>query len=101
MSRQLEKDNDTKNKKEVQKPKKFKVVFHNDDYTPMDFVAILLASEFHMSAEKAIEITMLIHETGRGVAGVYSKEIAETKSTICNTIAQTAGYPLLSTIEPE
>ena len=75
----------------VQKPKKYKVVFHNDDYTPMDFVVILLAKVFRKNMDDAFSIMMSVHEKGKGIAGVYSKEIAETKSTKSNDISKASG----------
>ena len=85
----------------IQKPKKYKVIFHNDDYTPMDFVMIILMKIFRKSPEEAVDITMSVHNKGKGIAGVYSKEISETKSEKVNLTAQQSGYPLLTTIEPE
>lgn len=90
-----------KEKIRVQKPKKYKVIFHNDDYTPMDFVVILLAQVFRRSIDDSFNIMMAVHEKGKGIAGVYSKEIAETKSIKANDISKASGYPLLTTIEPE
>ncbi len=94
---------DLKDKEDIKmkKPRKYKVVFHNDDYTPMDFVVILLAQVFRRPIEEAASIMMNIHEKGKGIAGVYSREIAETKSTKANDISKASGYPLLTTIEPE
>ena len=89
-------------RQENQKPKKYKVVFHNDDYTPMELVASILLTVFHHSDTAAWEITMDMHEKGRGVAGgPYSKEVAETKTEKTITIAKALGYPLLATFEEE
>lgn len=85
----------------IQKPKKYKVIFHNDDYTPMDFVMLILMQFFGKSSEEAFSIMMSVHNKGKGIAGVYSKEISETKSEKVNLTAQQSGFPLLSTIEPE
>ena len=85
----------------IQKPKKYKVVFHNDDYTPMDFVMILLMEVFRKSFNESYNIMMMVHEKGKGIAGVYSKEIAETKSIKSNDYSKASGHPLLTTIEPE
>ena len=91
----------TRQKKAVKPPKKYKVVFHNDDFTPMDFVAIILMLYFHQSSEAAWNITMQIHEKGRGIAGgPYSKEVAETKVDQVLNAAKGSGYPLLATFEP-
>ena len=94
---------DLKDKEDIkiQKPRKYKVVFHNDDYTPMDFVVVLLAQVFRKPVEEAFGIMMSVHEKGKGIAGVYSREIAETKSIKANDISKASGYPLLTTIEPE
>ena len=91
----------TRQKKAVSPPKKYKVIFHNDDFTPMDFVAIILMLFFHQSSEAAWDITMQVHEKGRGVAGgPYSKEVAETKVEQVINAARGSGYPLLATFEP-
>ena len=89
-------------RQENQKPKKYKVVFHNDDYTPMELVASILVTVFHHSNTSAWEITMDIHEKDRGIAGgPYSKEVAETKTETTINIAKALGYPLLATFEEE
>jgi len=88
-------------KNKIQKPRKFKVVFMNDNYTPMDFVAALLMEVFHKSAGAAAAITMSVHEQGKGIAGVYSREIAETKAIKSVQIARNSGHPLLIQAEPE
>jgi len=88
-----------KDKIEVQKPKKYKVVLYNDDYTPMEYVVLLLIQLFHMSQEKATSIMLSIHNSGRGIAGVYSKEIADTKASRCNVLSRELGYPLMAEIE--
>lgn len=86
---------------EIKLPRRFAVVFYNDDYTPMDFVVDVLQRHFNLSAEKAVEIMLNVHYDGRGVAGIYSKDIAETKSFHVNQEAQNAGYPLFTKAEPE
>ena len=88
-------------KNKIQRPRKFKVVFMNDDYTPMDFVAALLVEVFHKSVEDAKVITMSVHKQGKGIAGVYSREIAETKAIKSVQIARNSGHPLLIQAEPE
>lgn len=85
----------------IQKPKKYKVVFHNDDFTSMEFVVIILMEIFKRSYEESFKIMMNVHEKGKGIAGVYSKEVAETKSIKTNNLAKSSGFPLLTTIEPE
>ena len=89
-----------KSKDKVKPPSKYQVVFYNDDYTPMDLVAILLSEVFHHGTEAAWKITMDIHVKGKGIAGgPYSKEIAETKAQKVVMTARAMGYPLLA--QPE
>jgi len=85
----------------IEKPKKFKVVFHNDDYTPMYFVVYLLKEIFHKPEDEAQRLMLDVHEKGRGIAGVFSKEIADTKCNMCVKLSRTMGFPLMATAEPE
>jgi len=91
-----------KAKNKVKPPKKYKVVYHNDDYTPMDLVVFSLMHFFRRDAQAAYQIMIHVHEKGKGIAqGGLSKEIAETK---CNRVVQffrENGYPLRATFEPE
>jgi len=91
---------ESKSSERLQRPKRFAVVFHNDNYTPMDFVIFILSSIFHKSAEDANQIMMEVHKKGRAVAGVFSFEIAETKLSRSDALAQSSGFPLLLSIEP-
>ena len=91
----------SKNKNKVQKPKKYKCIMHNDDYTPMDFVVAVLQTVFHKPPEEAFRLMMQVHEKGKGIAGVYTKEIAETKCNKCKHYAVTMGVPFLVEMEPE
>ena len=89
-----------KSKHRVKPPSKYQVIFHNDNYTPMEFVVALLAGIFHHGIETSWKITMDIHEKGKGIAGgPYSKEIAETKMLMVNQTAKQAGHPLKCTVE--
>jgi len=94
---------DTKDhsREKIEPPKKYKIVLHNDDYTPMDFVAAVLIDVFHMSIDKANAITMMVHNEGKGIAGVYSKEIAEMKIIRCHDHIKSHAHPLLITMEAE
>jgi ATP-dependent Clp protease adaptor protein ClpS len=85
----------------LQPPKLWKVVFLNDDQTPMGLVIELLTTIFKHSEEAAAEITLEIHNTGSGVAGVYRYEIAEQKTVESTTIARSLGSPLKIHIEQE
>lgn len=82
-------------------PRRYKVVFHNDDYTTMQFVIDVLISFFHKSQAEATHIMLTVHKTGKGIAGVYTREIAETKVSEVMDHARKAGMPLLLTAEPE
>lgn len=88
-------------KDRVEKPRNFKVVLHNDDYTTMEFVIWVLIQIFRKSQVEAARIMLTVHRNGKGVAGIYSKEVAETKAAAATDAARTAGYPLLADTEPE
>ena len=104
MSVELETEINVKEKiKEVVKePGKYKVIFANDNETPMDFVVLVLISIFRKPPQQAYDIMMSVHEKGRGIAGgPYSKEIAETKAEKTMAFARQNGYPLKVTFEKE
>ena len=83
-------------------PARYKEVYHNDDFTPMNYVTDSLIHVFHLSAVEAYNITMQVHEKGKGIAkSGLSKEIAETKSETVVQFFRSLGYPLLSTFEKE
>ncbi len=88
-------------KVKVKKPRKYKVLIHNDDYTTMEFVVYVLQKIFHKDIDEAQAIMLKVHKEGTGVCGVYSYEIAESKSTKVNREAKENGHPLKCTIEPE
>lgn len=77
----------------------WKVVLHNDDYTPMDFVLEVLEDIFDRSPAEAYRIMMQVHLEGRGIAGVYPHEVAETKARTTVDYAREAGHPLLADVE--
>ncbi|TXH04925.1 MAG: ATP-dependent Clp protease adapter ClpS [Nevskiaceae bacterium] len=83
----------------VKRPPMYKVVMVNDDYTPMDFVVQVLQQFFNHNREKAVQIMLQIHTQGRGVAGVYAAEIAETKTAQVNAYARKHQHPLLTVME--
>ena len=82
-----------------QDPTLFKVVLLNDDYTTMDFVIQVLEGVFQKSPAEAFQIMMHVHRNGRGIAGVYPWELAETKADTVRTLASEAGFPLRATRE--
>jgi ATP-dependent Clp protease adaptor protein ClpS len=91
----------TRERPKVERPKRFKVILWNDDYTPMEFVVTLLETEFAKSPSEATQLMLQIHKTGMGIAGVYVLEIAETKVAAVHRRAEERGYPLRAGSEPE
>lgn len=85
----------------LEPPKMWKVVFLNDDQTPMELVIELLTAIFKHNESKAKDITMEIHETGSGIAGVYTYEIAEQKGIEATSVARKNGSPLRIQVEQE
>lgn len=90
-----------KTRKKTDTPKLYKVLLHNDDYTTMEFVVIVLESIFNKSPAEAYRVMMHVHTGGVGIAGVYSYEVAETKVALTHSAAKEAGHPLRCSIEPE
>lgn len=88
-------------KQKIKKPPLFKVLLMNDDYTPMEFVVYLLIEFFHMSNENAHQVMMHVHTRGRGVCGVYPREIAETKVQQVMDLAAQHQHPLRCVMEKE
>lgn len=91
----------TETRIKLKKPSMYKVILKNDDYTPMDFVIQVLMQIFNFDAASAERITMQIHNEGRGVCGVFTKEVAETKVLETTTAARQNGFPLLAEVEKE
>jgi ATP-dependent Clp protease adaptor protein ClpS len=90
-----------KAKPKLDRPRVYKVILHNDDYTPMAFVVLILREVFNKSDADATAIMLHAHTRGFAVAGVYSFEIAETKVQQTMALADKHGFPLLCTMEPE
>ena len=88
-----------KHQEKVVEPPLFKVLLHNDDYTTMEFVVMILESVFHKSAMEATKIMLNVHNTGIGVAGVYPRDVAETKAKLVLELAKRYEHPLKCTIE--
>ena len=85
----------------LQPPKMWKVIFLNDNHTPMDFVIGLLTTIFKHDADKARDLTLEVHNEGAAVVGVYAHEIAEQKGLESTQLARTNGFPLKVTLEQE
>ncbi len=88
-------------KQKTKKPRRFKVLLHNDDYTTTDFVVHILMRHFRKSPAEATHIMLQVHHNGIGVAGVYTKEVAETKVAEVTEEARAQNMPLLVSAEAE
>ncbi|MGM0826101.1 ATP-dependent Clp protease adapter ClpS [Halomonas sp. hl-4] len=84
---------------ELAQPPLFKVVLHNDDFTPMEFVIEVLQGFFNMDSEKAVQVMLAVHTQGKATCGVFTRDIAETKSYQVNEYARECEHPLMSDIE--
>ena len=89
----------TTEKPKLKRPPLYKVILINDDYTPMDLVVDVLRSFFNMNVEKATQIMLKVHTEGKGVCGVYSKDVAETKASQVNDYSRECEQPLLCSVE--
>ncbi len=85
----------------VERPKLYKVMLVNDDFTPREFVVLVLKAEFRMAEEQANQVMITAHQRGVCVVAVFTKDVAETKATNATDMARRKGYPLLFTTEPE
>jgi ATP-dependent Clp protease adaptor protein ClpS len=85
----------------VEHPRLWKVMLHNDDFTTQEFVVWILESVFHLPPAEAFAIMMHVHQSGVGVAGLFTRDVAETKVKATQQLAEQNEYPLLVTIEPE
>src|SRR5215468_8069135 len=91
----------TKVKLKTERPRLYKVILINDDYTPREFVVMVLKGEFRMSEEEAYRVMITAHRRGACVVAVFAKDIAETKATRVTEAGRSKGYPLQFTTEPE
>jgi len=92
---------ETDTKTRLEKPKLFKVLLHNDNFTTMEFVVFVLEHVFKKTSDEAFAIMIAVHEKGLGVAGVYPYEIATSKADKTTNLARAREFPLLCTVEPE
>lgn len=86
-------------KEQTAPPKRFGVFLLNDDYTTMDFVVEILTDVFLLPEERAVAVMLEVHHQGKGLCGVYTRDIAQTKQQQVLTLAADAGHPLLCTVE--
>lgn len=91
----------TQKKEKLQKPRMYKVIFINDDFTTLEFVVGLLMKIFKKTLEESMNLAQEIHTQGSGIAGVYTHEIAETKAAQSMSLIQQHEHPLMVTMEPE
>ena len=101
--KQLEKEFDSdlllEDKDQLKEPRRYAVLLYNDDYTTMEFVVEVLRKFFKKTEEQAYEVMFEVHQKGRGIAGIYSLEIAETKVAQVHSYAKRNGFPLLCGLE--
>ena len=91
----------TKKKEKVKRPPLYRVILHNDDYTTMDFVVVVLQRFFFKNETEATHIMLNVHKKGWGIAGTYTFEIAETKVKQVHSFAKNNQHPLKCSLEPE
>lgn len=91
----------TATKTKVERPRLHKVILVNDDFTPREFVVMVLKAEFRMTEDQAHKVMITAHRMGVCVVAVFTKDVAETKATRATDAGRAKGYPLLFTTEPE
>ena len=91
----------TKTKPQTERPKLYKVILINDDFTPREFVVTVLKGEFKLSEDQACRVMITAHQRGVCVVAVFTRDVAETKATRATDAGKAKGYPLLFTTEPE
>jgi ATP-dependent Clp protease adaptor protein ClpS len=89
----------TEDTTETREPRMYKVLLHNDDYTSMEFVVAILETVFHKSPHDATKIMLNVHNEGVGIAGVYTREICETKISVVHQLAKKNEFPLRCSME--
>jgi ATP-dependent Clp protease adaptor protein ClpS len=90
-----------RSKTKTERPKLFKVILLNDDYTPREFVVLVLKAVFHMDESHAYKVMMTAHRRGVCVIAVFTRDVAETKAKEATELGKAKGYPLFFTTEPE
>ena len=92
---------ETIEKTRIEEPPMYRVILNNDDYTPQDFVVMILINIFRKDEQTAFNIMMDVHRRGKGVCGIYTREVAETKVKQVEELAEKNRFPLLCTMEEE
>src|SRR5688572_87599 len=92
---------ETRSEQKLERPRMWRVLLHNDDYTTQEFVVFVLETIFHKPRGEAFAIMMSVHRSGMGIAGVYTHDVAETKLKTTRQLAEEQEFPLLVTMEPE
>ena len=92
---------DSRSDQQLEKPRLWRVLLHNDDYTTQDFVVWVLETVFHKPTAEAFDIMLSVHRSGLGIAGIYTRDVAETKLKTTRDLAEQHEFPLLVTMEPE
>jgi ATP-dependent Clp protease adaptor protein ClpS len=92
---------ESRSDQQLQQPRMWRVLLHNDDYTTQDFVVWVLETVFFKPQAEAFAIMMSVHQSGLGVAGIYTHDVAETKTKTTKKLAEEHEFPLLVTMEPE
>jgi ATP-dependent Clp protease adaptor protein ClpS len=92
---------DVKERTRTTPPRRYEVLLHNDDYTTMDFVVMVLMTVFRRDRTEAVRIMLAIHNEGLGIAGVYTREVAEEKLGRATSMAREHGMPLQLSMQPE
>lgn len=92
---------DTRASPQVQRPRLWRVLLHNDDYTTQDFVVWILETVFHKPPAEAVAVMLSVHRSGLGIAGIYTHDVADTKVKTTRQLAEAHEFPLLVTLEPE
>ena len=91
----------TRTEPKTQRPRLHKVILLNDDYTPREFVVMVLKAEFRMTEDQAYMVMITAHKKGACVVAVFTRDVAETKATRATEAGRAKGYPLMFTTEPE
>jgi ATP-dependent Clp protease adaptor protein ClpS len=92
---------DTRQRSDLREPRRFKVILHNDDFTTMEFVVMILKQVFLKSEEEAQTLMLQVHHSDKAVVGIYSYDIAVSKMRRATNMAREQGFPLRISVEPE